>query len=60
MLQRYKNISYKYSMSYPEFHHIGFKIISTYFMYITINQNRQKIQDLQKIKLLLEYNNIKR
>jgi hypothetical protein len=41
-------------MSYPEFHHIGFKIISTYFMYITINQNNQKIQELHKIKVALE------
>ena len=47
-------------MSYPEFHHIGFKIISTYFMYITINQNNQKIQDLHKIKVALENNNFKR
>lgn len=41
-------------MSYPEFHHIGFKIISTWFMYITINQNNQKIQELHKIKVALE------
>jgi len=47
-------------MSYPEFHHIGFKIISTYFMYITINQNNQKIQELHKIKVALEKNNFKR
>jgi len=47
-------------MPYSEFHHIGFKIISTYFMYITINQNNQKMQDLHKIKVALENNNFKR
>jgi hypothetical protein len=47
-------------MPYPQFHHIGFKIISTYFMYITIIQNNQKIQDLHKIKVALEKNNLKR
>ncbi len=41
-------------MLYPEFHHIGFKIISTYFMFITIKQNEQKNQELHKIKLALE------
>jgi hypothetical protein len=47
-------------MPHPEFHHIGFKIISTYFMYITINQNNQKMLDLHKIKVALENNNFKR
>jgi len=41
-------------MLYPEFHHIGFKIISTYFMFITINQNNQKIENLRKIRVALE------
>jgi preprotein translocase subunit YajC len=44
-------------MLYPEFHHIGFKIISTYFMFITIKQNEQKNQELHKIKLALEKGN---
>ena len=30
-------------MSYPEFHHIGFKIISVYFMCVTISQNNEKL-----------------
>ena len=30
-------------MSYPEFHHIGFKLISVYFMYVTIQQNNEKL-----------------
>lgn len=41
-------------MLYPEFHHIGFKLISTYFMFITINQNNQKIENLRKIRVALE------
>ncbi len=41
-------------MLYPEFHHIGFKIIFTYFMFITINQNNQKIENLRKIRVSLE------
>jgi hypothetical protein len=44
-------------MLYPQFHHIGFKIISTYFMFITIKQNNQKIEDLQKIRVALENKN---
>jgi hypothetical protein len=44
-------------MSYPEFHHIGFKIISTFFMIVTIKQNEQKNQELHKIKLVLEKSN---
>ena len=46
-------------MSYPEFHHIGFKIISTFFMIVTIKQNEQKLEDLRKIKLALEKKAIK-
>ena len=34
-------------MSYPEYHHIGFKIITTFFMYVTISQNTEKL-NLQK------------
>ena len=30
-------------MSYPEFHHIGFKIISVCFMCITIAQNTENL-----------------
>jgi len=41
-------------MLYPQFHHIGFKIISTCFMIVTIKQNEQKLEDLRKIKLILE------
>jgi hypothetical protein len=44
-------------MPYPQFHHIGFKIISTFFMIVTIKQNEQKLEDLRKIKLVLEKGN---
>jgi hypothetical protein len=48
-------------MTYPEYHHIGFKIVSTFFMYITINQNNEKlilknkkIQKLDQITYILQ------
>jgi hypothetical protein len=44
-------------MLYPQYHHIGFKLISTYFMIIIIKQNNQKIEDLHKIKIALENKN---
>jgi uncharacterized membrane protein len=44
-------------MLYPQFYHIGFKIISTCFMIVTIKQNEQKLEDLRKIKLVLEKSN---
>jgi hypothetical protein len=44
-------------MLYPQYHHIGFKLISTYFMIIMIKQNNQKIENLHKIKFALENKN---
>ena len=46
-------------MLYPQYHHIGFKIISTFFMFVTIQQNDQKIKNLQKIRIALENSNRK-
>ena len=54
-------------MTYPQYNHIGFKIISAFFMYITISQNNEKlilknkkIQKLDQITSILQNNNFKR
>ena len=45
-------------MSYPEFHHIGFKLISVYFMYTTIQQNNEKLilrnKTIKKLDVITE------
>ena len=48
-------------MSYPEFHHLGFKLISFYFMIQSINYMNQNLQikvanhkKLDEIKSLLQ------
>lgn len=48
-------------MSYPEFHHLGFKIISFYFMLLSINYMNNNLQlkvanyrKLDEIKDLLQ------